>query len=107
MSKLRVVFAEMEGSDEALRAVVAQFTERLESPAHSVAVSLPAVEAQRLLPMSVKHRKYQNRGGPTKASKPSMAPNVALRPAPGREGPMASEVRELLKHRPMTSGEVI
>ena len=63
-----------------------------------------SVELPHGLPEPVKHRKYAKRAS---VNAPSPAPPPALLPAPGREGPMAAKVRELLKRRPMTSGEVI
>jgi hypothetical protein len=99
----------MDGSDETLRAVIGQFTARME--VRNVAVSHePVREIAAPAEMGISTRR---RGGAEKkrtlphGRAISRGSQIGASAAPAREGETAAKIRELLKHRPMTSGELI
>ncbi len=113
MSSVRVLFAEVEGSDETVRSVLHQFADRVQArppvvnlpvPA-GLPVSEPAPKPLAIAPVAEApvRRKI---GRPTKRS--ATVPRNLQASLPGlKESPAQDVVRAQLAKRPLTSGDLI
>ena len=100
MSNVRVIFAEMDGTDEMVRSVISEFAERMRRVPEVMAITPAAVREVKALPSPAPAR----RKGPGKA-KAAVAAAAAFVPATN-DG-LGERVLAALRKRPMTSGDLI
>lgn len=103
MSKVRVVMAEMEGTDAAVQDAIRSFAHcvvaRLERPATAAEPIAPPAEEPRALPAP--------KAGPRRTGKLKHAPPATAAPAVGERGSLSAAIRAAVADGPKTNGDVL
>ena len=104
MSNVRVIFAEMDGTDEMVRSVISEFAERMRRVPEVMAITPAAVREVKALPSP---RRGGARGGVRKVAAAAPAAPAAAAFVPATNDGLGDRLLAALRKRPMTSGELI